>query len=1096
MLGTLLANLPGIAYRCANDRDWTMEFISEGVLELTGRPATDFIGNQAVSYNDVIHPDDRAMVWDTIQAAVGRAEPYQITYRIVTASDQTRWVWEQGRGVFDGDALVALEGFITDVTDRVHAETVLRDTKDRLQDLVESMAEGVAELDPDGVHIDVNPAFAAMTGFSRDELLGVGPPHPYWPPEAMAEINEAFESAMTGRAREFDLTFMRKGGERFPVVVCPFIIRDENGATVSVSATVRDVSEERRADAALRASESRLNEAERIAGMGSWEYDVATGIETWSENTYRVLGVDRDSPIALDDAHSLEPIIHPDDVQLFRDTFTGALDGSRDYAFDYRIVRGDGEPRTVRAKADVVRDDAGKPVRMIGTVRDITEQCASEAAIRALAEESRQLADAGVALIGCQEPEEVVGTLRDYFTEAVPEAVILITSSTDDGMHLFVSAVSGMDSSRLAHAADLLGFSIVGKPFVIGEDERDRVFTRALARIPGGFCEFVLDEIPQPVAKVVEKAFRFHDAYVIGITDGDSTFGNVSILTMKPDVPIPRHAIESVANVAFLTLARMRAGRVLAESEERYRVLTESMADVVWTLDPETMRFLYVSPSVTRLRGYTPEEVMSEPMDAALTPESARAVREIMGKRREDRLAGKIGVDTFFTGEVEQPCKDGSTVWTEVVTNYHLNPESGRVEVRGVTRDISERKVAEAQIRASQDKFRYIFDHSNVPKSITQPSGEVDVNDAFLDALGYTREELAQRSTWRQLTHPDDMALTEEMVAALVTGERNAVRFEKRFIRKDGSVMWADMSSALRRRDDGAPDYIMTTVMDITDRKAIEHELLESRRNLEAIVEERTAKLAGAFTELQRANDELREATAAKSAFLASMSHELRTPLNSIIGFSGILTQGLAGPLSDEQRTQIEMVNRSGRHLLSLIDDVLDLAKVEAGKADVLIDTVDPEVIVGEVATAVRPLADDKGLSLDAEVCGFEGTIRSDAGKLRQILFNLVGNAVKFTDAGSVKLGVHCEGDGMCAFSVTDTGPGIAAADIPRIFEPFTQLESPRTAKPQGTGLGLRISREYAHLLGGELTVESEVGAGSTFMLRIPIEPAAADSGE
>jgi signal transduction histidine kinase len=199
-----------------------------------------------------------------------------------------------------------------------------------------------------------------------------------------------------------------------------------------------------------------------------------------------------------------------------------------------------------------------------------------------------------------------------------------------------------------------------------------------------------------------------------------------------------------------------------------------------------------------------------------------------------------------------------------------------------------------------------------------------------------------------------------------------------------------------------------------------------------------------------------------------------------------VLLQGLAGPLQHEQRAQVEMVNRSGRQLLSLIDDVLDLAKVEAGREAVTVERVDPVALACEVAEVVRPLAVDKGLYLETEEAAFECFFFSDEGKLRQILFNLVGNAVKFTERGGVRIMVRCETGHPCEIAVTDTGPGIGAENLSRIFDPFTQVESTNAFKPKGTGLGLPISREYAHLLGGEITVVSEVGVGTTFTVTLP----------
>jgi len=247
---------------------------------------------------------------------------------------------------------------------------------------------------------------------------------------------------------------------------------------------------------------------------------------------------------------------------------------------------------------------------------------------------------------------------------------------------------------------------------------------------------------------------------------------------------------------------------------------------------------------------------------------------------------------------------------------------------------------------------------------------------------------------------------------------------------------------------------------------------------------ERNAEYAA---ELEESVSALNEASLAKSRFLANMSHELRTPLNSIIGFSGIGLQGLAGPVNDEQHRQLTMINRSGRHLLLLINDVLDLSKVESGRDAVVPDMVDLCELAVEAVDGLQSQADEKGLQLQLE--GEEGiaTIITDRRKVYQVLTNLIGNAIKFTDSGHVKVNVSRDPvDDTVIVAVSDTGVGIASGDAARVFEAFAQVGAPHRVKPEGTGLGLSISRRYAELLGGEIVLESQEGAGSTFELVLP----------
>ena len=273
--------------------------------------------------------------------------------------------------------------------------------------------------------------------------------------------------------------------------------------------------------------------------------------------------------------------------------------------------------------------------------------------------------------------------------------------------------------------------------------------------------------------------------------------------------------------------------------------------------------------------------------------------------------------------------------------------------------------------------------------------------------------------------------------------------------------------------------------------------LLESMRelndmnvNLERCIAERT-------WELSQAKDAAESADRLKSAFLATMSHELRTPLNSIIGFTGIVLQGLAGPLNDEQATQLGMVRDSSRHLLALINDVLDISKIEAGQLKVAAAPFDLAASIRKVAAIVEPLAGKKGLELSVRVAPGVGPMVGDARRVEQVMLNLLGNAIKFTDTGSVKLEVAPADDlsppGLTQpavrLTVADTGIGIKPEDEALLFAPFRQVESDLSRQHEGTGLGLAICKKLVELMGGTIKVESKWQQGSVFSVTLPLKP-------
>jgi PAS domain S-box-containing protein len=330
------------------------------------------------------------------------------------------------------------------------------------------------------------------------------------------------------------------------------------------------------------------------------------------------------------------------------------------------------------------------------------------------------------------------------------------------------------------------------------------------------------------------------------------------------------------------------------------------------------------------------------------------------------------------------------------------------------------------------------------------------VSPAFTHTLGWSVKELLTRP-FLDFVHPDDRAATLREVEKQVVAGEMVLQFENRYQHKDGSwriLSWKSMPQ---------PGGIMyATARDVTERHRFEKALREK-------------------------NIELANANQAKDRFLATMSHELRTPMNAIIGFTGTLLMGLAGPLTTDQEKQLRTVQGSAKHLLALINDLLDLAKIEAGKVDLHLEPTNCKTVVEEVVTTLRPQAEGKGLALQVTLPDQALTISADRRALSQIIINLANNAIKFTERGSVHLKVspgEANGKRMVEFSVEDTGIGIRPEDQLKLFAEFAQVDQARRSR-EGTGLGLHLSQKLAELLGGKITFRSEYGKGSTFTLAL-----------
>jgi PAS domain S-box-containing protein len=280
-------------------------------------------------------------------------------------------------------------------------------------------------------------------------------------------------------------------------------------------------------------------------------------------------------------------------------------------------------------------------------------------------------------------------------------------------------------------------------------------------------------------------------------------------------------------------------------------------------------------------------------------------------------------------------------------------------------------------------------------------------------------------------------------------------------LRRDGVEFPIEISLSPLETEDGL--LVSSFIRDITERKRFEQALQEK-------------------------NEELQNAILAKDRFLTSMSHELRTPLNAILGFTGTLLMKLPGPLTEDQERQLTIIKSSARQLHSLINDLLDLARIESGKVELHLESVVCQSVVQEVASSLRPLADAKGLAFESRVPKRDLVLRTDRRALSQILLNLTNNAIKFTETGTVRLEVvrrQRDGQAFAEFHVADTGIGIRPEDQARLFQAFVQVEGVRSHF-EGSGLGLHLSRKLADLLGGQIACNSEFGRGSVFMLILP----------
>ncbi|MFI5232585.1 MAG: ATP-binding protein [Gemmatimonadales bacterium] len=328
---------------------------------------------------------------------------------------------------------------------------------------------------------------------------------------------------------------------------------------------------------------------------------------------------------------------------------------------------------------------------------------------------------------------------------------------------------------------------------------------------------------------------------------------------------------------------------------------------------------------------------------------------------------------------------------------------------------------------------------------------------------------------WIERVHPDDRSALRRRFARAARGRRARTSVEFRVVRPDGRVRYIRGDNNVLPGEDGRPAMIAGVAIDITERRLAELEREQLLRSVEELVTTRTA-------ELRTARDAAESANKAKSAFLANMSHEIRTPMNAILGYEQLLRGG--DGLTAEQRRQLDVIRSSGEHLLSLINDVLDMSRIEAGRMALSVQSFDLRAMLDQIASMFMPQANSRGITLEVRIDSrVPRAIASDPGKIRQVLINLLGNAMKFTESGHVRLragSVPLGGEGcVITVNVEDSGPGIAPDHLEMIFSTFGQSQA--GLSKGGTGLGLTISRNFARLMDGDVTVRSTVGHGSTF---------------
>ncbi|WP_126456643.1 MASE3 domain-containing protein [Sulfuriflexus mobilis] len=644
------------------------------------------------------------------------------------------------------------------------------------------------------------------------------------------------------------------------------------------------------------------------------------------------------------------------------------------------------------------------------------------------------------------------------YTLSEPFTMLARGASTFDAVP---DATIVVDRQGLVRQVNKAAAQMTGKneQALLGKDCHTLFHSAFAAKAECPICEHIENESPLDYLEVEHQDAQGCFIYTLApISGADESGGMVQVIRDVSRLRKTEHELRQAQ-------ARM------ADMFKRQHAVTSALTNIMCMINVEG-QLIWWNEVLEKVTGLTADKLKHKPIAEFIVEEERRQVITVIS---DCLKKGHAEVEVGF-------------ITTEGIRPYHYNVvvvrnDDGEVEgIAGLGQDISARIQAEQALKTSEERFQLaVRGSSDGIWDWDIKTGEVFYSERFKELLGFTGDDFSGHiSSFKQRIHPDDEVYVTAALNAHLE-RRMPFHAEFRIRLKQGDYRWCLMRGQAIWDESGEARRMAGSLTDITRRKQDEVELDRHRKHLSELVEERTSQLA-------QARDEALQASHAKSLFLANMSHELRTPLNSIIGFTTILREGMAGSVNEEQSRQLHMVQDNSHQLLNLINDILDLSKVEAGKLEVVKETFAIVSLVEDLMSQMQPLAEAKGLSLDLELAidNPVDQIYTDYSKLRQVLTNLLSNAIKFTHQGGVTLKLAQLSGRDLVIEVSDTGIGIPDSYIEQIFTAFKQVDERSNRLYEGTGLGLTISKRFTELLGGSLVVSSIVGKGSSFCIKLP----------
>jgi PAS domain S-box-containing protein len=1034
------------------DRDGTIRQVNLTGASLLGMERSSLVNRR---FGQFVSDDSRpafSAVLDKVFASQAK-ESCEVT--ILKEGPELLWAHIEARATEDGRECFAA---VVDVTERKRVEEALRRERDFTETLVETAQAIVLVLDTDGHIVRFNPYMEEISGYRLEDVQGKDWFSTFLPQHDAERIRAVFSKAIGGIQTHGNVNPMiTKDGSPRVIEWYDKTLKDSRGNVVGLVSVGQDITERKRAEECILQLNRLLRTISKINQMIVRETDRDELLKKACQILVEQAGFCMAwVGIADFSTGTVRPVAHAGFAAGYVEKVN---------------VRCDDTPRG--------RGPTGTAIRMGRHV--VCQDWETDESVAPWREEAERRGYRSSAAFPLSVRDCVVGTFNVYAREVGAFSNDMVTLLTELAANIgyALQVLDEVDIRKRAEEAlreseerfraifdsandGILAADVTTKEFLFG----NKAIHEMLGYTPEELMALAIPDIhPQADLPAVFEAFSAqargesllaHDLPVQG-KDGSVFYADINSFPLNVG---GRHTLVGVFRDVT---ERKRAEEAIQSHERRFRALVENMTDAIALLAPDGS-FLYASPAASRINGAPLHEFMGRNAFEIIHPDDQQRVGHAF--QETQRTTGASTVCQFRLRH-----RDGSWRWIDAVaTNRLEDPAIGAIVVN--YRDITERKRAEEARLATEARHRMLLRTAMDGFWLADAQGRLlEVNEAYCHMSGYSeRELLAMNISDLEVveTSADIAAHIQQIVA------KGEDRFESRHRRKDGSTFDVELSVQNKAADGG---QMVAFLRDITGRKHAEENLRAANARLEQAVAQ-AEKLA---VRAQAANR-------AKSEFLANVSHEIRTPMTAILGFSDLL----ASPNLpyQQQREFLEGIQRNGKVLLELISEILDLSRIEADR--LTLDKADYPIqqVIDDVLSVVQVRAEQKGLSLEVDYAfPLPETIHTDPMRLRQVLTNLIGNAVKFTERGAVRITVRCTQEtdrpARIQFAISDTGIGIPADKIGELFEPFTQVDGSATRRYGGTGLGLAISRRLTKALGGQIEVASQLGKGSAFTLTI-----------